>query len=186
MTENKEMALEEAVKETKKAKRATRSKKVQPVVEEAEELDLDKKVPVRSIAYWDTGFSRLMDFTGQPLSISPRATVKLSRNEIIAQVQEGNRLFTGVDGLGNHPTLVIEDRPLLEELGYLNTKVLTNEALKGVFEIRNYESYKSAFLDLVKTRAEKTAVMQMIKDLGLNDYMKIRFAEEYTQQKMSF
>ena len=43
--------------------------------------------------------------------IPKEGTVRLSRSEIIAQIQSGNRLFNGVDSHGSHATLYIEDEP---------------------------------------------------------------------------
>ena len=63
------------------------------VAESVEELNLDAKVTVRNIAGWTVGFARIADGYGD-VTITPNGSTRLSRNEIISQVQSGNRLFT--------------------------------------------------------------------------------------------
>lgn len=65
-----------------------------------EELNLEQKVTVRSIANWTTGFKRIE--TNGDVTIPPNGTVRLQRSEIIAQIQNGNRLLTGIDDRGSH------------------------------------------------------------------------------------
>ena len=72
-----------------------------------EEIRLDKKVTVRSIAPWTTGSTRKTSVGD--ITIPALGTVLLSREEIIAQGQNGNTLITGVDGVGSHATWYIED-----------------------------------------------------------------------------
>lgn len=81
----------------------------EPTVEVKDDFNLEKKVTVRSIAEWTTGFQRIE--TNGDVTIPPNGTVRLSRGEIISQVQNGNLLFTGIDGQGSHATLYIEDKP---------------------------------------------------------------------------
>lgn len=153
------------------------------------ELNLDTKVTVKSLAGWDTGFERRVDGMGD-VNIAPEGTTRLSRNEIIAQVQTGNKLFSGIDGLGNHATLYINDKATRVELGFesedgkTKQEFLDEDKVKKLFDIKTYDRFETAFMDAVQTRAEKYAVMQMIKKLKLNDYSKIRFAETYTGFKM--
>jgi len=149
------------------------------------ELNLDTKVTVKSLAGWDTGFARVVDGIGD-VNITPEGSTRLSRNEIISQVQTGNRLFSGIDGLGNHATLYINDKATRIELGFesedgkIKQEFLDEEKVKKLFDIKSYDRFESAFVDAVQTRAEKYAVMQIIKRLKLNDYSKIRFAETHT------
>ena len=72
-------------------------------------LNLEEKVTVKNIAGWSVGFARLADMRGDVV-IPAEGTVRLSRNEIIMQTQNGNRLFTGTDTRGSHATLFIEDK----------------------------------------------------------------------------
>ena len=96
------------------------AKNTAPVIHEniqPEELNLETKVTVKSIADWTVGFARRADGYGD-ITIAPKGSVRLSRNEIITQVQNGNKLFAGIDGVGSHPTLIIEDAPTRIEVGF--------------------------------------------------------------------
>ena len=67
-----------------------------------EDTRLDKKVKVRSIAPWITGAPRVT--SKGDISIPANGSVLLSREEVIAQAQNGNKLLSGIDSLGSHAT----------------------------------------------------------------------------------
>lgn len=152
-------------------------------IKEPEELDLSKQVTVRSIADWLTGFTRRTDFGGD-VSISKNGVIRLTRNEIIAQVQNGNRLFIGEDGRGSHATLYIEDEPTRKEVGFINQKMVNEDLVKELFSIRNQSEFESRVVNDIYTRAEKYKFMVLIADLKMNDYSKISFAEKHTGYKL--
>lgn len=151
------------------------------------ELNLDKKVTVRSIAPWTTGFERITDGTGD-VSIPPNGQTRLSRNEIISQIQRGNVLFCGTDGVGSHATLVIEDEPTRKEVDFdtddSQQLVLTSALISKLFKIAKQADFEKEFKSAIVTRAEKFSVMSEIKKLNINDYRKIRFAEIHTGLKL--
>jgi len=155
--------------------------------EEVQELNLDAKVTVKSIAGWFTGFSRIVDGYGD-VTITPNGSVRLSRNEIIAQIQSGNRLFNGADDVGSHATLIIEDKPTRIEVGFETVdseqEVFSDAKVIELFKITAQKTFENKFVDLIRTRAEKYAVMQAISKHGFNDYRKIKFAENYTGFKL--
>lgn len=150
------------------------------------ELNLDTKVTVKNIADWNVGFVRKADGYGD-VSIAPNGSIRLSRNEIIAQVQSGNKLFCGIDGSGSHATLYIEDAPTRLEVGFdtedSKQKAFTNVNVKSLFAIKNQKDFESSFCDNIHTRAEKYAIIGAMKKAGINDYSKIRFVEQYTGYK---
>lgn len=151
---------------------------------ETKELNLEQKVTVRSIAGWTTGFARRADGIGD-ITIAPNGSIRLSRNEIITQVQNGNKLLSGLDGLGSHATLIIDDVPTRVECGFESedgkTKqlVFSEEAVTEVFK-KSQTQFEKAFKELIRTRAEKYAVIDFLRKGKINDYQKIRFAENYT------
>lgn len=154
-----------------------------PVVEEEYvPLNLEQQVTVRSIAGWTTGFSRLI--TVGDVSIPLRGTIRLSRNEIISQVHAGNALLAGVDGKGNHATLIIEDDATLKELGFEEAIQFSDKAVKKIFGISDQSAFEYNLKETIVTRAEKYALMVSIVKQKLNDYSKIRFCEEYTGYKL--
>ena len=151
-----------------------------------EELNLDAKVTVKNIAPWDEGFVRISDGYGD-VNIAPNGKIRLSRNEIMAQVQRGNKLFCGINGTGSHATLYIDDEPTRKELDFDNEDgpqmVFFNLDLKRLFEYKRQDVFEREFKKWIVTRAEKIAVMEAMKAAKVNDYAKIRFAEEYTGYK---
>lgn len=152
---------------------------------ETKELSLEQKVTVRSIAGWTTGFARRADGIGD-VTIAPNGSIRLSRNEIITQVQNGNKLLSGLDGLGSHATLIIDDAPTRIECGFENEDgtvkqlVFSEDAVIELFKIKSQTTFEKAFKELIHTRAEKYAVIDFLRKGKINDYQKIRFAENYT------
>jgi hypothetical protein len=168
-------------------KSSTAAKKTQ-ATKEPEELNLDTKVTVKSIADWTVGFARRADGYAGDITISPKGSIRLSRNEIITQVQNGNKLFNGLDGVGSHATLIIEDKPTRIEAGFetedTEQKVFSDKLISELFAIHSSEGFQMQFKECIRTRAEKYAAIDAIKRLGINDYSKIRFVEDYTGYKL--
>ena len=153
------------------------------------ELNLDKKVTVRNIAGWTTGF-RLIESNGDA-TIPPEGTTRLSRSELIAQIQNGNRLLTGIDDKGSHATLYIDDAPTRLEVDFDSVeekrtqKILTTELVKKLYDIKAIKTFEKELAELVVTRAEKYAITQVVKKEKLNDFEKNRIVENYTGFKIS-
>jgi hypothetical protein len=149
-----------------------------------EELNLDAKVTVRNLANWTVGFQRKYDGVGD-VNIPPKGVARLTRNEVIAQVNGGNTLFNGVDMRGSHATVYIEDKPTRIECGYETEDgeaqmILTEDAVKELFKQRSMNGFEAMLKERVVTRAEKHSIIEMIQRLGINDYAKIRAVENYT------
>lgn len=151
-------------------------------------LDLDEKVTVKNIAGWSVGFARLADMRGDVV-IPSEGTVRLSRNEIIMQTQNGNRLFTGTDTRGSHATLFIEDKPTRIEVdfesedGKIKQDILTEDTVKYIFGLKTEKAFEENLHKSIVTRAEKYALVQMVKKLKFNDYSKMKAIENYTGYK---
>ena len=155
--------------------------------EEEQQLNLEQQITVTNIAGWVVGFARLMGIGD--VNIPPRGSVRLTINEVISQVQNGNKLLAGIDGFGNHATVIIEDSRVLRELGFENADIFSDEVVRKLFGITSQSAFEEAVKDKIRTRAEKYAAekyafMASVAKLGLNDYSKIRFAEEYTGYKL--
>lgn len=147
------------------------------------ELNLEQKVTVRSIAPWTTGFQRVE--TIGDVTIPANGSVRLSRSEIIAQVQNGNVLFTGVDSRGSHATLYIEDEPTRIEVDFdikeekITQKVITVDAVKKLFEYKTMKTFEEKLKELVLTRAEKHAIANIVRKEKINDHEKVKVVENY-------
>ena len=143
---------------------------------------MDKKVKVRSIAPWITGAPRVT--SKGDISIPANGSVLLSREEVIAQAQNGNKLLSGIDSLGSHATWYIEDAFTRSEVSFdIDDKkqtFLTVEEIKRIFELKTPKAFEGNIQKTVVTRAEKAYLMETIRSLNLNDYKKIAFCEDYT------
>ena len=149
-----------------------------------EDVRLDQKVTVRSIAPWATGSARVT--SNGDISIPAKGTVLLSREEIIAQGQNGNVLLNGIDGVGSHATWYIEDEFTRKELSYEvdgQQVFLTQDNIKKIFDLKTQKAFEDNIKKAVVTRAEKAYLIDTISSLGLNDYQKIAFCIEYTGMK---
>jgi len=151
-----------------------------------EEIRLDKKVTVRSIAPWTTGSTRKTSVGD--ITIPALGTVLLSREEIIAQGQNGNTLITGTDGVGSHATWYIEDDYTRSELSFdvddKKQEFLTQDIIKKIFELKTQKSFEENIKKKVVTRAEKFYLLHIIKTLKLNDYAKNAFCEDYCGRRI--
>lgn len=152
-----------------------------------EEIRLDEKVTVRSIAPWTTGSARKT--TIGDITIPAMGTILLSREEIIAQGQNGNTLLTGIDGIGSHATWYIEDEYTRNELSFdvdnKEQEFLTVDIIKKIFDLKTKKSFEDNIKKSVVTRAEKYYLLHTIKNLKFNDYSKIAFCEEYCGRRVA-
>lgn len=157
-------------------------------MDETVKLNLDEKVTVRNIAGWNVGFARLADMKGDVV-VPAEGTVRLTRNEIIMQTQNGNRLFNGIDTIGSHATLFIEDKDTRVEVefesedGSRKQDVLNEDKVKCMFNLKTDKSFAGNLEKNIVTRAEKYALVKMIKKMKLNDYSKMKMVENYTGYK---
>ena len=155
---------------------------------ESKEFNLDTRVNVKNLAGWTVGFGLLHDIAGGSISFMKDSSQRMTRNEILAQVNNGNKLFSGTDGNGSHATLFIDDDETREYIGYdsENKKqlIFSDEIVKKLFTMTQNE-FENQIKYYIVTRAEKYSFMEAVKRLGLNDYSKIMFAEEYTGYKLA-
>ena len=120
--------------------------------------------------------------------MAKNAKQRLSRNEIQAQVYNGNKLFAGTDGQGSHATIYIEDEATRRWLGFEtdNKKqiVFTDDIVKKLFNMPQ-EQFEKELPNYIVTRAEKYALNEAIDRLGFNDFRKIMYISKYTEYPLS-
>jgi len=152
----------------------TAEKIIERIIEKPVEEDnrLDKKINVRSIAPWITGAPRVT--TNGDISVPPKGTVLLSREEVIAQAQNGNRLINGTDSVGSHATWYIDDVFTRSELSFdipdenKSQIFLTRNIVKEIFAIKSQKDFESEIENRVVTRAEKAYLIECIKEFKQN------------------
>jgi len=149
-------------------------------------LNLDAKVTIKNLAGWKVTFARIHDGVGD-IVIEKNGQQRLSRNEVQAQINGGNRLFCGTDGQGSHATLYIEDEATRRLVGFEDEEnkqvIFSEDVVKKLFALKDAE-FERQLAQQIVTRAEKYALIETIKKLGLNDYRKIVFATNYTGYKI--
>lgn len=152
----------------------------------SENFNLDKKVTIKNIAPWVVGFPNV---SGGDTVIAESGTTRIKVDEIVAQIQRGNKLF-GIDEYGSHATIYIEDedtRKYLEfdsEDGKRKQDIITPEKVKGWFDLKTLTAFEKNVKANVVTRAEKQYLLTLIKELKLNEHDKINFCQTYCKFKL--
>ena len=152
------------------------------------EINLDERVTVTNLAGWEVTFPAIHSAElSKGVLFAPNSSQVLTRNEIIAQVNSDNTLFTGSDGKGSHATLYIKDSATRRYIGFDTDdepqKVFTLNVAKRLFKLSQAE-YEAALPEYIVTRAEKFAFIEAIKQLNFNDYRKMIYAVEYCGFKL--
>ena len=99
----------------------------------------------------------------------------LSFEEVLAQIQTGNKMFTGTDGMGNHARIQIvndEQRKHLFGLESVETEdptLLNLEAVKALLAIRTKAKFNEQLQAMVKTDAEKKMLVELAKQAGSDE-----------------
>lgn len=146
-----------------------------------ENINLDERVTVKNLAGWRVSFNMTQDKGS--VSFAPNGVQRVTRNEIAAQVNNGLKLFVGNDGDGSHPTLYIDDEATRRYVGFETDdkeQIVVNDALiKKIYNLP-FEDFKAKLSYYITTRAEKLALIETIKRLNLDSYIKNRYAMEYS------
>ena len=155
-------------------------------MEEIKEIRMDEKVKVISLAPWRTGAARKTSI-GE-ISIAAYGNAMVTREELIAQSQSGNKLLNGKSGTGAHATWYIDDEYTRKYLGFETETekqdFLTDDDVRKIFLLKTQKSFEDRIRQRVVTRAEQIFLMESIQRLGINDYKRIRFCIEYTGYKI--
>lgn len=147
-------------------------------------FDLNGRVIVRNIAGWKVGFARINGLGSWKFTAN--GSLEIPRNEIISQIQNENKLFIGIDDKGSHATLFIDDEPTRIEVGFdskdgkVKQTVFEDSVVTKLFNYKAQDMFEKKLKETIVTRAEKYALIEAIKRLKINDFSKIRFAEQYT------
>jgi hypothetical protein len=97
-------------------------------------------------------------------------------------------MFIGEDGLGSHASIYIDDKATRVELEFETEEkpqaVISDAKVKEAFAVKSKAGFKKAIEELAHSYGEKVALVKCVKKLGLNEYDKIKFIEEYTGLKV--
>lgn len=130
---------------------------------------------VNNLCSWPLYFNRA---TGQgSVEIPPNAKgfPLLSHDEVLAQIQLGNRMFTGTDGMGSHARVQILDEAQRRELFGLEgvdtggPVLVTQESVRELLAIRTKTKFHDRLQTMVKTDAEKKMLVELAFQAGAEE-----------------
>lgn len=148
------------------------------------ELNLDEKVSIKNLCEWDLFFKRI-EGSGD-VKVPRKGVTRITRGEIQAQVYANNSMFSGIDGVGNHAKIFIDDKATRVMLGFEDEKseqeqhLVTPERIKKILSYKTQKTFEENVKSDIKLDSEKLLLVEEAKRQKLNDYDKIKFIEEYT------
>ncbi|WP_063565470.1 hypothetical protein [Paenibacillus sp. O199] len=150
-------------------------------------IDENKKVKVSNICTWDLYVKRIE--SNGDFKIAAKKSVSVPVAEIIAQVNNDNKLFAGDDGKGSNARVYIEDNELREYLGFDSEEdkekqqILTEDEIERILGLKTFSSFKENIEKKVLYSFQKALLMETAIKLKLNDRAKVNFIEDYTELK---
>lgn len=129
-------------------------------------------VLVNNLCSWPLSFRRMAGQGDIEIPGNARNFPLLSEEEVLAQIQTGNVMFTGTDNMGSHARIQIVDEEKREELFGLgdietSTPVLLNEeSVKELLAIRTKTKFNEQLNAMVKTDAEKRMLVELAFNAG--------------------
>lgn len=148
----------------------------------------NRRIIVHNLAPWQVSFAR-KTMIGDVV-IPPNGKMFLDEQEIMMQCYSNNVLFVGTDGHGTHARIFIEDETIRKKLdfesedGTVTQNIVTDELLKKIFGYKRQADFEKAIREHIVAHFEKFMLIDFIQRNEINDYKKIRFAEEYAGVKM--
>ena len=129
-------------------------------------------VLVNNLCSWPLSFRRLAGQGEIEIPGNARNFPLLSFEEVMAQIQTGNVMFTGTDSMGNHARIQIIDEEKRRELfglGEVETAppvLLNEESVKELLAIRQKTKFNDRLAEMVKTDAEKKMLVDLAFKAG--------------------
>ena len=139
--------------------------------------EANNKVKVTNLAPWPVYFARKLN--NGDVKVPANGTIPLERTEVEAQYYDNNRLFTGTDGHGAHAHLIVDDAALRQQFEIPEEQlVLTDELLDKVFAYKSQSTYTAKIDELVVQDYERHRLIDYIQRKKVNDFAKVRYAEQ--------
>lgn len=156
-------------KKTVKPKRATTKATKTRTVDDLKPSD---RVEVRNLRAWELSFiprDGNAEQVTKGILIYPNQKTMYKLSEVEDQVNNGNELFCGIDGLGGHASLQIVD-PLVREYVFgepTNPTQLTVDAVNELLALESKVAFDKRLSELVVTNSEKRMIAIMCTNDGL-------------------
>lgn len=109
--------------------------------------------------------------------------------ELETQKDNGNKFIAGIDGLGSHALIYIENPELREYFEFDNKSekrtqlIVDEEKCKSILEIKTLSTFKKNLTENIVTEQEKMKIMNVARKIKIDEYSKIEVLEEYTGMK---
>lgn len=135
----------------------------------------NNNVLVNNLCSWPLSFWRKAGQGDVEIPANAKNWPLLSFEEVQAQIQTGNRMFTGTDGMGNHARIQIvddEQRKQLFGLESVETEeptLLNLDAVKALLAIRTKAKFHEQLQAMVTTDAEKKMLVELAKQAGSDE-----------------
>lgn len=132
-------------------------------------------VLVNNLCSWPLSFRRLAGQGDIEIPGNARNFPLLSFEEVMAQIQTGNVMFTGTDSMGNHARIQIVDETKRKELfGFGEAEIappalLDEESVKELLAIRQKGKFNERLTEMVKTDAEKKMLVDLAFKVGAEE-----------------
>ncbi len=168
-------------KKTVKPKRATAKAVKTRTVDDLKPSD---RVEVRNLRAWELSFiprDGNAEQVTKGILIYPNQKTMYKLSEVEDQVNNGNELFCGIDGLGGHASLQIVD-PLVREYVFgepTDPIQLTVDAVNELLALESKVSFDKRLSELVVTNSEKRMIAIMCSNDGLFPQVNTEYVPSY-------
>lgn len=132
-------------------------------------------VLVNNLCGWPLYFKRSTGMGDIEIPANAKGFPMLSFEEVLTQIQLGNKMFTGSDGMGNHARIQIvndEQRKALfgvEGLDVDAPAVVDLESVKALLAIRSKAKFNEQLNRMVATNAEKKMLLELADKAGAEE-----------------
>lgn len=168
-------------KKTVKPKRATAKAVKARTVDDLKPSD---RVEVRNLRAWELSFiprDGNAEQVTKGILIYPNQKTMYKLSEVEDQVNNGNELFCGIDGLGGHASLQIVD-PLVREYVFgepTDPIQLTVDAVNELLALESKVAFDKRLSELVVTNSEKRMIAIMCSNDGLFPQVNTEYVPSY-------
>lgn len=132
-------------------------------------------VLVNNLCSWPLSFWRKAGQGDIEIPANARNYPLLPYDEVLAQIQTGNVMFVGIDGMGGHARIQIVNEEQRKQLFGLDgvdvpdPSVLNVESVKALLAIKTKGKFHEQLESMVKTNAEKKMLVELAFEAGADE-----------------
>ena len=133
----------------------------------------EQRIAVDNLTSWDLYFKRFAGVGDVKIPAKAKNFSHISFEELQIQIQLGNPLLVGTDGIGSHARLSICDDTARKALFGLESDekpfILTLDAVKELLAVTAKAAFNKRLGEIVTTDAEKRMIVDLAKEAGVAD-----------------